>query len=223
MYTCVRTCTHIHPHPRMHACCVGKLHEFFKLSSTWEAYLPVAMFHLTSVSKNKTSSWQTPVDYSLALLFISCYKSLQFVETLTDGVVVGTRDWRSWTLKTGGLSIVCAASINEYGVAGASKAQWGKEGRLRQRVFDMGDSVNGDLSRRDRGLASRTLRPTGNLSQWRQTYSPYHFWNWTLSSMLELEEVIAVWGPKGAEKEKENAGVRFHVWQANKGLFWTIF
>jgi hypothetical protein len=29
--------------------------------------------------------------------------------------------------------------------------------------------------------------------------------------MLELEEVIAVWGPKGAEKEKENAGVRFHV------------
>ena len=93
-------------------------------------------------------------------------------------------------------------------------------------LFHTGDWVEGDLSHRDRRLASRAPTTTRNLSPWRQTYSPYHLWKWTLSTVLELEEIIAVWVRRDLKKTKN---IR-KMWvqpiicdRRDNGLFWTIF
>lgn len=62
-----------------------------------------------------------------------------------------------------------------------------------QGLCHMSDWVDGSLSPRDRRLASQTSLTTRNLLPWHQTYCPYHTWKWIISTMLELEEIIAVW------------------------------
>lgn len=89
-------------------------------------------------------------------------------------------------------------------------------------LFHMDDPVDGDLSARDRRVTCRTPTTTRNLSTWRRTYFPYHLWKWTLSTMLELEDITAVWAQRELRKKR--------MWphpvicdRRNNGLFWIIF
>jgi hypothetical protein len=88
--------------------------------------------------------------------------------------------------------------------------------------FHTDDPVDGDLSPRERRVTCLIPMTARNLSTWRRTCSPYHLWKWTLSTMLELEDIIAVWAQRELRKKK--------MWPhpiicdtRNNGLFWIIF
>jgi len=70
-------------------------------------------------------------------------------------------------------------------------------------LFHTGDPVDGDFSPRDMRVICRTPTTTRNLSAWLRTYSPHHLWKWTLSTMLELEDIIAVWAQRELRKKKK--------------------
>jgi len=69
---------------------------------------------------------------------------------------------------------------------------------------------------RNRWPASRAATTTRNLSSWRNTPSRYYLWKRTHNTMLEREEIIAVWAwteVKWKEKRRRQIWVHHKMWQ----------